>query len=330
MDRLTAPISQGEPCGPDLEYDADFLALEQAARGKGEQQFGDTVVPAQEPDWRDVLERATALLGRSKDLRVAVMLARACARVEGVAGYVQALQLIHSLCEQYWAEVHPLLDTDDEQDPTVRMNALSVLAHPEAGLRDLKAALLVRTRGGQASIRDLEYALGLLTAPEGVSHPGETEIVAMLADDHASGGAAAATLGNAAKVADDLQALLNDKVGSDRSADLGPVRDLLRAGARLAARVTGAADAGTEEAAEGAASAGAAAPITGDIRSREDALRVLDRVCEFLERHEPTNPAPLFIRRAQRLMGMNFVDIIRDLVPDSVSQLETLAGLNRE
>jgi type VI secretion system protein ImpA len=72
----------------------------------------------------------------------------------------------------------------------------------------------------------------------------------------------------------------------------------------------------------------AAAP--GELRTREDAIRALERVCDFLERTEPTNPAPLFIRRAQRLMGMNFVDIVRELVPDSMSQLENLAGLNRE
>ena len=55
-------------------------------------------------------------------------------------------------------------------------------------------------------------------------------------------------------------------------------------------------------------------------------VRMLDLVCGYLERHEPSNPAPLFIRRAQRLMTKNFVDIVRDLLPDSLSNLEKLAG----
>jgi type VI secretion system protein ImpA len=45
-----------------------------------------------------------------------------------------------------------------------------------------------------------------------------------------------------------------------------------------------------------------------------------------MERHEPSNPAPLFIRRAQRLIQMNFVEIVKDLMPDSLGQLEKLAG----
>ena len=39
-----------------------------------------------------------------------------------------------------------------------------------------------------------------------------------------------------------------------------------------------------------------------------------------------TNPAPLLIRRSQRLMSKNFIDIIRDLVPDGLNQIEKLAG----
>jgi type VI secretion system protein ImpA len=64
----------------------------------------------------------------------------------------------------------------------------------------------------------------------------------------------------------------------------------------------------------------------GTIASRDDALRMLDRVCEWIERNEPSHPAPLLIRRAQRLMTKSFVEIIRDLAPDGMSQVQMLAG----
>ena len=76
VDALLTPIGEASPCGDDLEYDADFMALTTAAQGKAEQQFGDTVIPAVEPDWRDVAERADAQLRRSKDVRAAVLLLR--------------------------------------------------------------------------------------------------------------------------------------------------------------------------------------------------------------------------------------------------------------
>ena len=55
---LLQPISADAPCGQDMEYDATFLELDRASQGKAEQQMGDTIVPAQEPDWKDVSIRA--------------------------------------------------------------------------------------------------------------------------------------------------------------------------------------------------------------------------------------------------------------------------------
>jgi type VI secretion system protein ImpA len=79
--------------------------------------------------------------------------------------------------------------------------------------------------------------------------------------------------------------------------------------------------------AAGGATGGAVAGAGAEIRSREDAVRELDRVCMYLERHEPANPAPLLIRRAQRLVQMNFLDILRDLAPEGMSSIEKIAGL---
>jgi type VI secretion system protein ImpA len=101
----------------------------------------------------------------------------------------------------------------------------------------------------------------------------------------------------------------------------GKLIDAVRA--ELAGQAQGAVDA------EGPAIAGSAPSSVagvGEIRSREDAHRALERVCEFLARNEPTNPAPLLIRRAQRVMTMSFMEIVRDLIPDAAGQVENLAG----
>jgi len=51
-------------------------------------------------------------------------------------------------------------------------------------------------------------------------------------------------------------------------------------------------------------------------------------VCEWIERNEPSHPAPLLIKRAQRLMTKNFFEIIRDLAPDGLDSVEKIAGLS--
>ena len=46
LEILLAPVSQALPCGPDLEYDPDFVALEQTSQGKPERQTGQVIIPA--------------------------------------------------------------------------------------------------------------------------------------------------------------------------------------------------------------------------------------------------------------------------------------------
>ncbi len=57
----------------------------QASQGKAEQQFGDTIIPAEPADWNTVEKLATSLLGRTKDLRVMLALTHATGHV--VAGW---------------------------------------------------------------------------------------------------------------------------------------------------------------------------------------------------------------------------------------------------
>lgn len=125
-----------------------------------------------------------------------------------------------------------------------------------------------------------------------------------------------------------LQTLLADKVGSDLAPDLQPMREMLSALAQTCDSVLGVAQLQDGDVVTGEASAAAAA--SGDIRSREDARRALERVCQFIERSEPSNPAPLFIRRAQQLMTKTFVEIIEDLAPDSLGQIQKMTGLDRQ
>jgi type VI secretion system protein ImpA len=139
-----------------------------------------------------------------------------------------------------------------------------------------------------------------------------------------------------------IGALLADRLGSTRGADLQPLLDVLAPVAQACAQALEAAAPAVQEAPAGAVApdcaAMAAAPAAGaagfvgagDIRSREEVRQALDSVCRYYERHEPGNPAPLLIRRAQRLIDMSFVEILQDLAPESLAQIRTIAGLPAE
>jgi type VI secretion system protein ImpA len=331
---LLAAIAPDSPCGPALEYDPDFLALDQAARGKPEQQFGTTIVPAEEPDWVDVRKRAEALFLRTKDLRVAVLLLRALAKTAHFVGLAEGLSLLHELLLRFWDGVHPALDPEDGNDPTMRLNALAQLADAESFIRDLRLICLVGPgRHGRLSVRDILVLAGKLPAgSEAV--PTQNEMEGMLRASAAESAAQVDGARQSLRAVGSLQSLLAEKVGIDRVPDLQPLRDILKSVVQVCDTVLGTG----EEAAEGEGEGDTmtdegGAPgkkAAGELRTREDVLRLLDRICDFIQRSEPSSPAPLLIRRAQRLMNMNFVEILEDIAPDGVTQARNITGMEKK
>jgi type VI secretion system protein ImpA len=324
---LLTATTESPPCGPNLEHDLVFFELEQAARGKPEQVVGNAVKPGEDPKWPRVVELGQTLLGRTKDLRVAVHLTRGLTHTDGIPGLAAGLGLISGLLDRYWEQLHPLLEADRDGDPTERLNALAPLADPEAAIRDLRDANLVSSRQhGQLQARDVEAALGRLPGRSASRPLGEIHalIAAAFADDRAI----PAALGEARARLGAIELLISDRVTIAHALDLKPLAQCLDNLLEACDGALGTATGGARTDAGGsAAHAPAEASRTvGGIGSREDALRALDLVCAYLERQEPSNPAPLLIRRAQRLMQKNFVEIVRDLMPDSISQLERLAG----
>ena len=329
IERLLTEIAPDAPCGPDLEYDSAFSALEQAARGKPEQQLGDNITPAEAPDWLDVRSRAEELLARSKDIRVAVLYLRALTRIESLDGLSAGLNLICEILNRFWDQLHPLPDPDDN-DPIMRMNALAALNDPAALLGDVRAAYLMPPSAlGSVAVRDLLMVTGKLPAVEPV--PTQAEVEGMIRMAGEQNVVPLRAIADSRKSLGALKLLLGEKVGSETAPDLDALEETLVAIAHACSEILP--EAAVDEDDDKAASLpgdAPAKPVSGDIRSREDARRILDRVCEFIERTEPTSPAPLFIRRAQQLMGKSFVEVIEDLVPDSLGQIQKMAGLDRQ
>ena len=185
LESLLTPLADEAPSGPDLEYDADFQTLERTATPKAERAIGDSVKTAEEPDWDKVSSLGEALLGRSRDLRVAVHLTSAWTRMHGLAGWSDGLALIRGLLENLWDSVHPQLDAEDDNDPTARVNAVMPLVDMQGVLGYFRGAPFVQSpRLGRFSLRDLRIANGTLkTSAEGdAASPSMTDIEACCLD----------------------------------------------------------------------------------------------------------------------------------------------------
>jgi type VI secretion system protein ImpA len=336
LEPYLSPAKESPPCGPNLEHDLAFFELEESARGKAEQRIGDSVKPGEGPDWPKVEAQALGLLHRTRDLRVAVHLTRALTRTRGIPGLAAGLGLVHGLLERYWDHVHPQLEADLGDDPTERLNALAPLADPgpladpeTLVIEHLRDTVLASSREhGHLRAREVEMALGRL-APARAASAGPvkslSEIHAQIAAAFAGDRAVPSALRESRERVLAIQTLVADRVGAERAIDLKQLAQCVESLVEVCDAALGIRTAAVSAEADGAATDTPIA-IDGGIRSRQDALLMLDLVCQYLERHEPTNPAPLFIRRAQRLMTKSFVEIVRDLLPDSLSNLERLAG----
>jgi type VI secretion system protein ImpA len=332
VEALLAPVSSDAPSGPDLEYDADFIALETAARGKAEQQFGDTIIAAEDADWRNVKKQAEALLERSKDLRVAMLLTRAETRLGDMEGLAGGLALTTGLLSRYWDDVHPQLDREDNNDPTMRMNVLAPLADPETLLRDIRAACLVASpQHGRVAVRDVLVAAGKLQPAAGAPAIGEGEIAGIMQAAAGEHPQSLQALLDCIDTVQTLETLLTEKNVLAHAPDLRPLKEMLQTLKPICVAALGVPESeGVQNEAQPGVAAAGRPGASGEIRTREDVVRVLDNVCRFIEQTEPSNPAPLLIRRAQRLMSRSFLEIIQDLAPDTVDQIQKLAGVPPE
>jgi len=335
VESLLAPLASDAPCGENLEYDAEFTAFERALQGKPEVQYGATLVSAEPPDWKSARTQALALFSRTRDLRVAVPLAQTLLHTDGLDGFADGLRVVAGLLQLTWADLHPRLDPEDGNDPTMRVNSLAALCDANSTLKAVRDVCLVSSRvHGRFSLRDLDLASG--EAAEGVSRPELATIDAAFMDaDLDALQSVTAALAAAIEQSTLIENTLQSHVGAARALDLAPLRSLLsraravveeRIGRRADAPVAVQAAGATGEAA--AAAVGVRAAMAGDIGSRDDVIRLLDRICEYYRQAEPSSPVPLMLKRARRLVPMGFHEIIADLAPDGLGQVEKILGVS--
>lgn len=339
IEKWLAPVSDEQPSGPNLEYEAEFLRLEEAAREELDAEVrrdGGEVVRSEgkRADWIQVQTLAESMLLRSKDLRLAVWLTRAWLHTRGFSGIGDGLALIVGLLDAFWDSLHPELDPDDPEDPAaMRANSLLQLSSPVAVVRDLRASLIFQSRRrGQLAVREIEIAQGRLKPADDKPALTEAQLIELLAaaveeDPNLPQQAQAALAGVRAVTA------LFDQRAAGATPDLALLQAVLYSVTQALKLVVPqvAAEADDEPAAEddGRPEQRRTVPtrsVSGEISSREDVVLTLGRLCDYLVRHEPTNPVQLLLRRAQRMMNMSFLELMQDVAPDGLLQAETVVG----
>lgn len=301
---LQSPVRADAPCGDSLEDSAAFFALEQSPV------FGRHVPPPDTFEWRDLRKTALGLLATSKDLRVLGYLLAAAIRTDSLGAVLEIITAAGSWVRDYPTDVHPQLDGDG----IARSNALGCLVDPLGVVNDLLKMKVVSSR--TAGEYWVQSALG-----------DERDRMRDVLREAAPAGIASlrSRLDSASEAISNLESPAEPGFPSPQLERLAQIVRALRAVVDGPEEVSEQGEAKSQ--ASGASTSRARAGEIGAIASREDALRALDAVAAYFRRAEPSSPVPLMLERTKRLVSGTFLEVLEELMPDSIGTAKNVFGL---
>lgn len=314
-EELVEPVSEDMPVGEDLSYDPERQEIEQAFDAASM-----SVDAGAEIDWRETIRLIEAQSRRTKDLWLAVYLARAGTRVDSLETVEKGCLALAEMLDRYWPSVHPSLDDYGLQG---RIGACESLTRYAEFLGPLQRAVLIEhPRLGRYSAADFARF-----AQNGDGAEGYGMFRAALTD-------------TSAETVQTVVARLDGIAEALRRVDVVLTSHAIEAGVtstNFAATFETLADirrtvlpyAGLPEPAEeGDGSAGDEAAGMGDswrtaarIDSRDDVLRAIDAIGDYYQRREPSSPIPVALRRVRSWVALDFMSILKDIAPNSMNDV---------
>jgi type VI secretion system protein ImpA len=334
-------LSESSVCGDDLEYNPEFQEMVRSAMGEPERQVGDSIIPAEEPDWPLLRRVSLRLLETTRDIRVSVYLTQAEAKLNGFQGVCQGLALTYGLLERFWDCVHPQQDPEDSY-PVLRMNTLTTLNDFDRFLSIILSIPLTASRLFSVDLRKLNHASGKIkTSTEGTDSLSEPQIQAAFKDsDHEVLLKNKEYVKTALIKVEQIQALTVEKVGAMNAPDLAALVHVLQEIDGVYEQYASARKSTNDLSIEhhSIAETPVDAPLMQahieedsvaafhSINSRKDVSQAIDLICEYYKNNEPTSPVPLLLNRVKGLLYKDFIEILEDLAPEGVNQALLVLG----
>ncbi len=344
FEALKQPLSDEQPCGPDLDQEGDPDYLNLVARMEGLLPESFFAFDRSSIDFKAETEALGRLLDRTRDLRLLTIMAKLFILDRNLSGFADCIAATGHLLKDHWRDIHPRVAGGD---PGLRTAVLQTLDDLPSAILPLQYVPLVHSRrAGAVSYRSHMIAAGEVArraqedAPDRAAIElafAETDLPDLIAtrDDarrlrsavvqirlvciENAGFGEAPSLDRLTPLTESMLRLLDGFVakrdpaaaiqtgsGSDRSGDV---------------------DAERARTPEGPDSDAAGALIRpARVATPQDAAAVLTSVIDYLAHKEPSSPALLLVRQAEQLVGKSFVEIIRILVPEVVGDAKISFG----
>ena len=299
LESLLSPISADAPSGEDLSFSLEFDRIQEQRRADDPSlDQGEWQIELKAADWPGVLHDCQQLLcSRSKDLRLAAWFTEAASYLHGITGLNQGLALTTALCEQYWPQLHPLPQQQDQEE---RIGVLDWLL---SNCRNwLQTGLLVSSAAGEFSQQNL--------------HSAPPDLQRQLL----------ASLQQCSLELNALQQVVDTHLGSD-GPDFSTTRERLQQlQHRLQRQLTSLPNDTATHAASPAPAPAIPAfspPIhvspgltTNRLNSRQQALQQLRQVAEFFRQTEPHSPVAYLAEKAARWGELPLHEWLQQVIKD--------------
>lgn len=350
LEKLLTPVSEEEPCGPDLEPegDPDFEEAYFDRMGElpewyfrpGVEKPDGSLTPDQYFDpktvnFREEAGRLDAVLARTRDLRLVVLRAQWAILAGNFPKFLESIQWLAGMLETFDADVHPT-DSGDRRGAVNDLNDLNTIIQP------LYFTSLTPT--GDATLRKLKVARGEFSALQNEQDLQQAQIM------DAIGSAA-----NAKPVEKMLESLValreaqmrikaaceksgTAKFSPDFSRFVPVVEEMIDAITNARSDLVSAAHtaeevpASEEDSGGAAPAAGGGVPFSaaaaaargggGDVVSHLHAKRLLEGCESYYRRYEPSSATLLMVTQARSLIGKPLLEALETLLPEHVAEAQ--------
>ncbi|MEN5281389.1 ImpA family type VI secretion system protein [Serratia marcescens] len=280
---------------------------------------------ARDINWHAIREQSAALLEQCFDLHVVLWFMRANLHIDGFSAFYQGIKDIDAKYAEEGATIFPQADMEPSSD-SFHAAALGWLATSSC-LHEIKNSKIFP----DTPLTTDELLNMRLDEQEGKSlHFSEVVKVLGQADSYFAGRNLPSLKEQLALEIDALERVENyaNLQAEDYRLDCRQVRDYLKQFSRQLASLEQQELPAERDDAE-IDSPDADAPVAMPskyIRSRQDVILLLDQVLDYFQNYEPSHPAPILIRRSQKMIGMDFATIVEELLPESLASLNQLSG----
>lgn len=340
FDALFAPIAGDSPCGLDLEMegDAEFMRFQAQIEGVLPDSF--LSFDRKEAALAGHIAKASALLKRSADLRVACALAKLAILDGDLPGFAACLDGIAGWLGSRWPGLYPsLLDGD----PVLRLIDLRSLDDNPHTVLPLQSATLFKSRRlGPISLRSYLLSEGVIQPRSGFDDdespekvPGAGELSGAIREfELADVMAVRSHVARLAVAIDAIEAAIDAETGDAGAFRLSRLRATVTQVSTAVEKVAVLKDPGLAVSAD-AVQADEAYPddtglVTdrhaGTVRTAQDMTDAMNVAAAYFARHEPSSPVRFLLVQAQDLIGKSFFDALSALAPEMASQATMRPG----